>query len=198
MLGQGYIRDKLDLKMLELYLLARAAGPIEPNSLADLVLRHEGADYFGFVEATAELVESGHFVLDAQGYTITEKGRNASAATEVSLPYSVRRRCGQDLAPVNAALRRNAQVRGETVTRDNGDLAARLTLDDDGGNLLTVELLCPSPAQAERMIQAFKARPEQIYNDVLEALAQPSQAEESPPPEPENRRTPDREEASHV
>ena len=178
MAQQGYIHDKLDLKMLELYLLARAAGPIEPNTLADLVLRHEGVDYFDFAEATAELVESGHFTLDDLGYAITDKGRNASADTEVSLPYSVRRRCGQDLAPVNAALRRNAQIRGETVERDNGDLAARLTLDDDGGNLLTIELLCPSREQAQRMIEAFKARPEQVYNDVLEALAEPSQAEE--------------------
>lgn len=194
MARQGYIHDKLDLKMLELYLLARAAGPIDPNTLADLVLRHEGVDYFDFTEATAELVESGHFALDDQGYSITDKGRNASAATEVSLPYSVRRRCGQDLAPVNAALRRNAQIRGETVVRDNGDIVARMTLDDDGGNLLTIELLCPSREQAGRMIEAFRSRPEQIYNDVLEALAEPSQAEERH--EPEETAEPDTEEDS--
>ena len=44
MARQGYIHDKLDLKMLELYLLARAAGPIGPDTLAELTMRHEGVE----------------------------------------------------------------------------------------------------------------------------------------------------------
>lgn len=187
MARQGFIHDKLDLKMLELYLLARAAGPIAPNTLADLVMGHEGVEYFDFVEATAELVESGHFALGEDGYTITDKGRTAAADTETSLPYSVRRRCGRDLAPINAFLRRNAQVRGEKLTTDRGDLRARLTLDDDGGNLLTIELLCPSEEQADRVIQRFKSSPEHVYNDVLEALSTPSAVEEDSPPEEEEK-----------
>ena len=33
-------------------------------------------------------------------------------------------------------------------------------------------------AQAERLIESFRARPERVYNDVLEALAVPSEPEE--------------------
>lgn len=171
MARQGYIHDKLDLKMLELYLLARAAGPISPEVLTDLVQRHEGVNYFEFTEATAELVNTGHLAKTEEGYLITEKGRTNSAACESSLPYSVRRRCAQDLAPVNAALRRNAQVRGEKSRREDGSITVRMTLDDDGGNLLTIELLCPSEEQADRLIAGFRARPEQVYNDVLETLS---------------------------
>lgn len=170
MARRGYIHDKLDLKMLELYLLARAAGPIGPDTLADLVLRHEGVEYFDFAEATAELVDSGHLELREEGYVITEKGRKNSETCESSLPYSVRRRCGQDLAPVNAALRRSAQVRGEKLPQADGSVVARMSLDDAGGSLLTIELLCPDDRRAERLIAAFRARPEQVYNDVLEAL----------------------------
>ncbi len=171
MARQGYIHDKLDLKMLELYLLARAAGPIAPDVLTDLVRRHEGVNYFEFTEATAELVNTGHLVRTEEGYLITEKGRTKSAACESSLPYSVRRRCAQDLAPVNAALRRNAQVRGEKLYKEDGSITVRMTLDDDGGNLLTIELLCPTEEQADRLIAGFRAKPEQVYNDVLEALS---------------------------
>lgn len=174
----GFIHDKLDIKMLELYLVSRLASPVDFDILTDLVMRHEGVDYFAFAEATAELVESGHLELEEDRYAITEKGRANSAACESSLPYSVRRRCNRDLAPVNAALRRNAQVRGETRVNGDGSVVARMTLDDDGGNLLTVELLCPSKAQAERLIESFRARPERVYNDVLEALAVPSEPEE--------------------
>lgn len=167
----GFIHDKLDLKMLELYLLAHAAGPLAPDTLTDLVRRHEGVNYFEFTEATAELVSTGHLELVDGGYVITEKGRVNSAACESSLPYSVRRRCAQDLAPVNAALRRSAQIRGEKRIAPDGSVVARMSLDDDGGNLLTIELLCPSEEQADRLIAGFREKPEQVYNDVLEALS---------------------------
>lgn len=170
MAQHGFIHDKLDVKMLELYLLARAAGPIASDTLTDLMRRHEGVNYFEFTEATAELVSSGHLTETEEGFLITEKGRTNSAACESSLPYSVRRRCAQDLAPVNAALRRNAQVRGEKLVRQDGTLTARMTLDDDSGNLLTLEVLCPSEEQADRLIAGFRSKPEQVYNDLLEAL----------------------------
>jgi len=179
MAQHGYIHDKLDLKMLELYLLARAAGPISPDTLTDLVRRHEGVNYFEFTEATAELVKTGHLTQTEEGYLITEKGRTNSAACESSLPYSVRRRCAQDLAPVNAALRRNAQIRGEKTHNTDGSVIAKMTLDDDSGNLLTIELLCPSEGQADRLIAGFRAKPEQVYNDVLEALSTEGEGEQA-------------------
>lgn len=167
----GFIHDKLEVKMLELYLLARAAGPIAPDTLTDLMRRHEGVNYFEFTEATAELVNSGHLLKTEEGFLITDKGRTNSAACESSLPYSVRRRCAQDLAPVNAALRRNAQVKGKKTLKEDGTVMAQMTLDDDSGNLLTIELLCPSEEQADRLIAGFRDKPEQVYNDILEALS---------------------------
>ena len=170
-MAQGFIHDKLDMKMLVLYLLARAAGPLSHETLTDLVRRHEGVNYFDFTESTAELVESGHLTLAGEGYTITEKGRVNSAHCETSLPISVRRRCDQDLAPVNAALRRSAQVRGEKRINADGTAVARMALDDDRGNLMTLELFCPSPEQAERMIAAFRDRPERLYNSIIQTLS---------------------------
>lgn len=169
----GFIHDKLDIKMLVLYLLDRAVGPVDFDTLTDLVMRHEGVEYFDFAEALGELVTSGHLVEESEGYTITEKGRINSAACEGSLPYSVCQRCDRDLIPINAALRRAAQIRGEKRANRDGSVVARLSLDDDGGNLLTIELLCPSADQADRLIAGFKARPEEVYRKVLEALTAP-------------------------
>lgn len=177
MARQGYIHDKLDLKMLELYLLARAAGPIDPDTLADLTMRHEGVEYFDFTEATAELVKSGHLDVENERYVITKKGKLNSAACESSLPYSVRRRCDEDLAPINAALRRAAQVRGEKRTNADGSVTARMALDDANTNLMTLELLCPDEIQADRLINGFRARPEQIFNVVLQSLTENSEEE---------------------
>lgn len=166
----GFIHDKLDIKMLELYLLDRAAGPLSPDTLAELTMHHEGVEYFDFAEATAELVETGHLLMSEEGYVITEKGRENSAACESSLPFSVRRRCDEDLQAVNNLLRRNAQVRGEKTEAADGTVKVKLALDDEGGNLMTLELFCPTAEQAERFITAFKAQPEQVYKEVLETL----------------------------
>lgn len=172
MANQGFLQDKLDIKMLELYLLARAAGPLDPDLLAELTLSHKGVSYFDFAEATAELVERENATLTEEGYTITEKGRRNAEACESSLAFSVRRHCDQALIPVNAALRRKAQVRGEKKTGPEGTVTARMVLDDDQGNLLTLEVLCPSAEQADRLIAGFRARPEKIYHTLLNVLSE--------------------------
>ena len=110
-------------------------------------------------------------ILDADGlYAITDKGRKNGAVCESSLPYSVRTKCSRRLSKVNAALRRDAQVRSEILPRADGTCTLRLSLDDEEGNILTLELLSPSQAQSERLAEGFKARPEQIYNGVLDVL----------------------------
>ena len=132
-------------------------------------------EYFDFAEATAELVETGHLVLTEEGYAITEKGRESSAACESSLPFSVRRRCDEALMEVNAVLRRKAQVRGE-VREADGVLTAWMCLDDEGGSLMTLELTCPTREQAQGLVEAFQARPERVYQRLLESLTREEEA----------------------
>ena len=166
----GFIHDKLEIKFLILYLMARVAAPIDFPTLTDLTMCDDGIDYFEFAEAAAELVESGHLTLENDRYSITDKGRENGAACESSLPYTVKRKCAANLSKVNGVLRRNAQVRAEILPRPEGGLTVRMVLDDDNGNLFTLELLCGSQEQADRLAAHFKERPDHIYNQVLEAL----------------------------
>ncbi|MCI8477328.1 MAG: DUF4364 family protein [Oscillospiraceae bacterium] len=166
----GFIRGKLDIKLLVLYIMERIAAPIDFVTLTDLALCDEGVDYFEFAESVAELVASEHLCLEENYYTITEKGRQDGAACESSLSYSVKRRCNGNLSKVNSMLRRNAQVRAEVLPRTDGTLTTRLTLDDENGNLMTIELLCVNEEQSRRLSEGFKAKPERVYNEVLNAL----------------------------
>lgn len=61
----GFIHDKLDIKLLVLYIMDRVAAPIDFATLTDLSMCDSGMDYFQFAEAAAELADSGH--LDRQG-----------------------------------------------------------------------------------------------------------------------------------
>lgn len=166
----GFIHDKLDIKFLVLYLMARVAAPIDFATLTGLTMCDEGVDYFEFAESVAEMVETGHLTLSEGKYAITDKGRRDGAACESSLPYSVKHKCGQNLAKLNGELRRSAQVRAELIERPEGGFTVSLALDDDGGSLLKAELFSPTREHAARLAEGFRARPERALNDLLDSL----------------------------
>ena len=166
----GFIQSELDLKVLVLYIMSRTAAPITFLQLLDLALCDAGVDYFSLTQVVDHLVETEHLTLEDQHYTITDKGRHNSRICESSLPYSVRRRCDDNLAKINAQLRRDAQVRGDLIPRPDGTFTVSLALDDDAGSLLKLELLTPSRDQAQHLVNQFKFHPEQVYNGVINAL----------------------------
>jgi len=166
----GYIQSDLDLKLLVLYIMTRVAAPITFLQLLDLCLCDSGVDYFSLTQAVNHLVETEHLILDDEHYAITDKGRRNSHICESSLPYSVRRRCDDNLARLNAQLRLDAQVQGQLIPRPDGTYTVALSLDDDAGNLLKLELLIPSQSHAQHLVDQFKSHPEQVYNGVINAL----------------------------
>ena len=150
----GFIHDKLDIKLLVLYIMDRVAAPIDFATLTDLSMCDSGMDYFQFAEAAAELADSGH--LDRQGdiYFITEKGRRACAAGESSLSSVIRQRCDRRLAPLNQALKRKAQVRARVEEAPLG-FAVCLSMDDDQGSLFSLSLLSPPKKKPRRTPAPF-------------------------------------------
>ena len=165
----GFIHDKLDIKLLVLYIMDRVAAPIDFATLTDLSMCDSGIDYFQFAEAAAELADSGH--LDRQGdiYFITEKGRRACAAGESSLSPVIRQRCDRRLAPLNQALKRKAQVRARVEEVPLG-FAACLSMDDDQGSLFSLSLLSPTREDAQRIADHFLTHPDRVYNGLLGVL----------------------------
>ena len=166
----GFIHDKLDIKFLVLYIMSRVVAPIDLATLTDLALCDQGVDYFEFASALYELVSTEHLLLEDDHYSITEKGRRNGAICESSLPYSVRVKCDKNVARLNSHLRRESQVRAEKAPREDGTFTLSLFLDDEHGNLLSLQLLVASEQQCDGLAQQFKAHPEQIYNGVLDVL----------------------------
>lgn len=166
----GYIQNDLDLKLLVLYIMNHAAAPITFNQLLELSLCDAGVDYFSLTQAVNHLVETEHLCAQGERYAITEKGRHNSQICEETLPFSVRRRCDENLITVNDFLRREAQIRGELIPREDGTFTAKLALDDDAGNLFSLDLLVPSREQGEQLVSRFKAGPEAFYNTIIKTL----------------------------
>ena len=86
----GFIHDKLDIKILILFVLRRLPAPVDPQTLLDLCQVDDGMGYFDYSDCISDLLKSGHMTESEEGFQITEKGARNADATESSLPYSVR------------------------------------------------------------------------------------------------------------
>ena len=51
----GFIHDKLEIKLLILYITARVIEPIPFDTVWDLAMCDEGVDYFDFAECLSDL-----------------------------------------------------------------------------------------------------------------------------------------------
>ena len=166
----GFIQDDLDLKLLVLYIMDRAAGPITFLQLFELALCDAGVDYFSLAQAVDHMVATGQLTKEEDRYAITEKGRRNSQICEGGLPRSVRRHCDDNLIQVNATLRRESQVRARIMDREDGTATLCLTLEDDSSPLLHLALLSPGREQAERWAEAFQSDPSALYMNVIKLL----------------------------
>ena len=166
----GFIQDDLDLKLLVLYIMDRAAGPITFLQLFELALCDAGVDYFSLSQAVDHMVSTGQLEQEGERYHITDKGRRNSQICESSLPRSVRRHCDDNLIQVNAALRRESQVRARIMDREDGTATLCLSLEDDSSPLLHLALLSPGREQAERWAEAFQSDPSALYMNVIKLL----------------------------
>lgn len=167
----GFIQNELDLKLLVLYIMSRAAAPITFLQLLELALCDAGVDYFSLTQAVGHLVETGHLELDGELYSITEKGRRNSEICESSLPYSVRMHCDDNLVKLNEVLRRAALVQTDLTPNGDGTCQARLYLADDSGPLMELKVLYPSLEQGQSLLRRFQEAPEALYHQIMELLS---------------------------
>ena len=174
----GFIKNELDLKLLVLYILSRAAGPLTFLQLLDLALCDAGVDYFSLTQAVNHMVETGQLNKEDERYSLTEKGWRNSEICQNSLAYSVRLHCDENLVKVNEALRREAQVQSQIRDNPDGTCTLRLCLSDLDSPLLELSLLVPGPDQARAMAGRFQQDPSAFYHAVTHLLTQPEPSKE--------------------
>lgn len=168
----GFIQDDLDLKLLVLYIMDRAAGPITFNQLYELALCDAGVDYFSLTQAVDHMAATGQLTRERDRYAITDKGRRNSQICESSLPRSVRQHCDHNLIQVNEALRQEAQVRTQIMEGENGTVNLCLILEDDTSPLFQLTLFSPTRAQAEQWERTFQADPYALYLNIIKLMEQ--------------------------
>lgn len=167
----GFIHDMMDVKVLILYVMSRVNYPVTVQQIYELCYQDECLSYFDVCTAVPEMVNSLHLQeLEDGCYQITEKGRADGSLTQDSIAFSVRQRAENAVARFNRQIRRSSFVKTHILPRDNGDFSVVLSLDDDMGNLMTLELMAPDQRQAVRLSRLFEKKAEAVYNLTMAEL----------------------------
>ena len=167
----GFIHDMMDVKVLILFVAARSSYPMTAQEVYELCYQDECLSYFDVCTALPEMVESGHMKkLDDDRYEITEKGRADGVITEDSIAFTVKQRAENAVSRFNRQLRRSSFVKTQIIPRENGDFSVVMALDDEMGNLMTLELVAPNQRQAVRLSKLFESKAEILYNLTMTEL----------------------------
>ena len=161
----GFIHDMMDVKVLILFVAARSEYAMTAQEVYELCYQDECLSYFDICTALPEMVESGHLaLLEDDRYEITDKGREAGKLTEDSIAFTVKQRAEHAVARFNRQIRRSSFVKTQVIPRDTGDFSVIMSLNDEMGNLMTLELMAPNQRQAVRLSRLFEKKAENVYN----------------------------------
>ena len=167
----GFIHDMLDVKVLILFVMARVGYPVTMQEIYELCYQDDCLSYFDVCTAIPEMVQSGHLrELDGEKYEITEKGKADGALTEDSIAFTVKQKAETAVQRYNRQLRRSSLVKTQVVTRENGECSAVMTLNDEVGPLMTLELNTPDSRNAVRLARLFEDKAENVYSLIMMEL----------------------------
>ncbi len=167
----GFIHDMLDVKVLILFVMARVSYPVTMQQIYELCYQDECLSYFDVCTAIPEMVTSGHLKDAGEAcFEITEKGRADGSLTEDSIAFTVKQRAENAVSRFNRQIRRRSFVKTQIIPRDGGDFSVIMALDDEMGNLMTLELMAPNQRQAVRLGKLFEKKAEAVYNLTMAEL----------------------------
>ena len=151
--------------------MARCGYPVTCQEIYELCYQDDCLSYFDVCTAIPEMVRSGHLeALDDEKYEITEKGKADGSLTEDSIAFTVKQRAENAVARFNRQMRRSSFVKTQVIPREGGDFSVIMALDDEMGNLMTLELVAPDQRQAVRLSRLFEKKAETVYNLTMAEL----------------------------
>lgn len=167
----GFIHERLDIKILILFVLRRLPGAVDSETLRGICQCDDGIGYFDYADCLSELVENGNVQESEEGYAITEMGARNADAVEKTLPFSVRAKAEKLIVPVEERLRRSAMITAKHFSGEDG-CTVTLAMSDGKGEVIRMELLCSGEEQAKRMEKSFRRDAEGYYQKITELLSE--------------------------
>ena len=167
----GFLNDKLDIKLLILFVLRRLPSEIDIEKLADLILIDGGVGYFDYKECLAELLSTAQIEEEDNLVKITAKGSRNGEILETDLPYSVRVKAEKTLAPVAEEMRRSSMILANHEIGEGG-VTVYLAVSDGIGTIFDLKILAADEEQAKKMEKNFRRNAEDYYNRFVRELCE--------------------------
>ena len=141
---------------------------MDQQELYEVYYQDDCLSYFDVCTALPQMVESGHLELVGEDkYQITEKGRETASLTEDSIAYTVKRRAENAISRFNRQLRRGGRIKTQIVPQEDGQVAVIMSLDDEKGKLMTLELFAPDQRQGAHLSRLFEEKAESLYSLIM-------------------------------
>ena len=167
----GFIHDMLDVKVLILFVTARANYPMSLQEIYETCYVDDCLSYFDVCTAIPQMVETGHLKEVEEGkFVITAQGREDGTLTADSIACTVRKKAEDLINRFNRQLKRASFVKTQIIPRESGEFSVIMTLDDEVSNLMTLELVAPDQRQAVRLAKLFEKKAENVYNLTMTEL----------------------------
>ena len=166
----GFIHEKIDIKILILFVMGHLSEPVDLDTLTGLALCDDGISYFDFAECVGELIMTEHLFTDGTYYRITEKGLKNGKITENGIPYSVRLKAGKNAAAMRAKQSRASMIKTSRNIRRKGGYTVNVALSDGIDEIISMSLYAVNENQAAALEEGFKNHAEHIYSTVIEAI----------------------------
>lgn len=165
---KGFLHNKLDVKVLILFILARIDTPLTAEEIYEIAYQDESLNYFTLAESLPELVESGHLqVNDQQRYFITEKGRKQGSDVEDSLAVPVVQKVSDAISKKITQLRRDGYITTQVGQDENGYWIATLSYRDDNMPMMVLSLMAPNEEVGVTMSANLKKHANELYKTAL-------------------------------
>ena len=171
----GFIHDKLEIKILILFILNRLPEPVTFEKLGELVLCDEGISYFDYAECLSELADTAHVETDGHTYALTEKGKRNGGIAENSLPFSVRVKAEKNAADLRFAMNRQSMISASHAIRRKGGYTVDLALSDGVSEIISLQLYAANQAQAAALEDGFRKNAESIYGKIIGMILEDSE-----------------------
>lgn len=174
---KGFLHNKLDVKILILFILARIETPLDVDQIYEVAFQDDSLNYFVLVESIHELKDSGHLDINAQGrYTITEKGRTQGSYVEDSLALPVVEKVSVSIQQKIDQIRRESLLSVQVSQDENGHWIATLNYRDDSKPLMQISLLAPNESHAKAMAENLRKNVADVYKAAIDAATDEKRA----------------------
>lgn len=165
------LTDTYAVKILICYFLKQINRPITPDQLTDIATNDGVLNYFVFMEAMNQMLESGTITIEERDgeeyYVLSEIARAGADDFKKIVPRSFRERILSSGLKFFAKLKNDRDVK-VSVTEQNRGYAVNCICTDGTMVLMDLKLFAPDKEQANMLADKIMLNPSEFYGKILD------------------------------